>query len=125
MFEWNLLHHRLVSMFCLDLDGVLCVDPAKGVDDDSERYLPFLAGAQLLHQPTMPIGWNVTCRLEKDRAQTEVRLGEKGIAHPELVMMDCPNAAMRRAEGRHAAYKKEVYRSTRALWFIEAAATKM
>ncbi|MFO7704089.1 MAG: phosphoribosyltransferase, partial [Halopseudomonas sp.] len=27
MFEWDILHHLFLTLRCLDIDGVLCVDP--------------------------------------------------------------------------------------------------
>ena len=38
MFEWNYMHHGLLRLCCVDLDGVLCRDPTPEENDDGENY---------------------------------------------------------------------------------------
>lgn len=120
VFEWNVLHHPIVSRSCFDIDGVLCVDPTEAENDDGARYLGFLAEAVPLHRPRREIAMLVTSRLEKYRAPTEDWLERHGIRYGELRMLDLPDAAARRRLGAHAGFKAEVYRSSSCALFVES-----
>lgn len=121
VFEWNLMHHKhVLENSCMDIDGVLCRDPASRENDDGPRYEKFLSGADPFYLPTRPVGWLVTCRLEKYRALTEAWLAARGVRYRELVMMDFPDMAARRAANSYASYKAEVYTRTGAIMFIES-----
>ncbi|HSM37294.1 MAG TPA: phosphoribosyltransferase family protein [Longimicrobiales bacterium] len=120
-FEWNLMHtDALLSKCCVDIDGVLCPDPTAEENDDGPRYLEFVSETPPMYRPTGHIGWLVTCRLEKYREQTEAWLERQGIRYGELVMMDYPDAAARRAAGAYAAFKADVYGRSGAQFFIES-----
>lgn len=120
VFEWNILHHSLLDTFCIDIDGVLCRDPTPEENDDGENYREFLAGVEPKIVPNQPVGWLVTCRLEKYRAETEAWLDKHGIEYDNLVMMDYPDKETRQRQGDHAEYKASVYESTGAGLFIES-----
>ena len=120
MFEWNFMHHKHLALTCMDIDGVLCRDPLKHENDDGHKYNTFLSCADPLYLPTRPVGWLVTCRLEKYRAQTEAWLARHGVQYGELVMMNHPSQEARRAAGNHGEYKAEVYTRTGAQMFIES-----
>jgi uncharacterized HAD superfamily protein len=120
VFEWNVLHHPIVSRSCFDIDGVLCVDPTEAENDDGARYLSFLAEAIPLHRPRREIAMLVTSRLEKYRAPTEDWLERHGIRYGELRMLDLPDAAARRRLGAHAGFKAEVYRGSSCALFVES-----
>jgi len=120
VFEWNIMHHHILINCCVDIDGVLCRDPMPEENDDGERYLKFLTSVKPLVVPTKPIGWLVTCRLEKYRKITEEWLQRHGIQYNELVMMDLPDKATRVALGAHAKFKAQVYKSVNAALFIES-----
>lgn len=120
MFEWNVMHHEDLKYACIDIDGVLCRDPAEEENDDGARYLQFLENAAPLIIPTQPVGFVVTCRLEKYRSETERWLQRYGVKYGELVMMDSPDRRARLASGAHGAFKAAVYRDTGALLFIES-----
>lgn len=120
VFEWNVLHRSSLSTFCLDLDGVLCFDPDARQNDDGEEYLRFLDTAEPLLKPTRKVGWVVTSRLEKYREATERWLDRNGIEYGELIMMDYPDAATRRALIARSAFKAEAYRRTGAALFLES-----
>ena len=120
VFEWNVLHHPIVSRACFDIDGVLCVDPKPEQNDDGQAYLNFLAAAEPLHLPRREIAMLVTSRLEKYREQTESWLARHGIRYRELRMLDVPDAATRRRLGLHASFKAEVYRQSDCALFIES-----
>jgi uncharacterized HAD superfamily protein/adenine/guanine phosphoribosyltransferase-like PRPP-binding protein len=121
IFEWNLFHHRsLLPQACVDMDGVLCANPSSREDDDGERYLSFLAETRPFMQPSAEIGWIVTSRLERYRAETEAWLAEHGVRYRELIMLDYPNAETRKEMRINGANKADVYRRTGAALFIES-----
>jgi len=109
-FAWNLMHHPFIlDRACVDIDGVLCAEPAAGDDDDGERYRDFLESARPLLRPTCEVGALVTCRLEKYRPETEAWLKRHGIRYRELVMWDLPNRQARLNLGTHAEFKGAAY----------------
>lgn len=121
IFEWNFLHHAVLRNACVDIDGVLCVDPTPAENDDGPRYARFLAEAQPLHLPTVRIHRLVTSRLEKYRSQTEAWLKAHGIEYDHLSMLDLPDAATRRRLKAHAPFKTKVYQTdAKAILFIES-----
>lgn len=120
VFEWNVLHHPIVSRSCFDIDGVLCIDPEEHQNDDGAAYLEFLLGAAPLHRPRREIAMLVTSRLEKYRPQTEDWLARHGIRYRELHMLDLPDAATRRRLGAHGSFKAEVYRNSDCALFVES-----
>jgi len=123
-FEWNILHHSFLENSCMDLDGILCRDPSEEENDDGPRYRTFLRTAEPLRIPSVPIGWVVTCRLEKYRDLTERWLARYGVKHRNLYMMDLPTREARVRSDSHASYKAEIYRRTNATLFIESAYTQ-
>ena len=118
IFEWNLFHHSLLESACIDLDGVLCVDPP--VDDDGEIYTNYILNATPLFIPTSTIGTIVTCRLEKYRFQTETWLKQNNIKYHNLVMLDMPSRDERIKWGRHGEYKADYYSQHNEILFIES-----
>lgn len=120
VFEWNVLHHPLVSRSCFDIDGVLCIDPTEAQNDDGAAYMDFLLTAAPLHRPRRQIAMLVTSRLEKYRPQTEAWLERNGIRYGELRMLDLPDAATRRRLRLHGSFKAEVYREADCALFIES-----
>ena len=92
IFEWNFIHHVYLERACVDIDGVLCVDPGLDGRDDGATCLRALTGAVPFHRPTRRIGCLVTSRPEKYRPQTEAWLEQNGVLYDRLVMRD-PAAA--------------------------------
>lgn len=119
VFEWNVMHHPVIERACLDIDGVLCLDPAKN-EQEGGAYERFLTNAIPLHLPEFTIGTLVTSRLEKYRAQTEDWLGQNGVRYGELCMLDLPDAASRRRLRAHAPFKAEVYAFKESPLFVES-----
>jgi len=109
-FEWNIFHKRTLEECCVDIDGVLCVDPTASENDDGERYKRFLLNATPLMLPSTKIGVLVTSRLEKYRRETQQWLEKNRIEYHDLVMLDLPDAATRRKLRIHGKFKAEVYR---------------
>lgn len=111
MFAWNLMHHTNLEKACVDIDGVLCVDPTHEQNDDGERYLDFLRMANPLVIPTVRIGALVTCRLERYRNETVKWLSRHGVAYDELVMWDLPSKEARMKQGGHGSFKGDIYKN--------------
>jgi orotate phosphoribosyltransferase len=122
LFEWNILHHAILSQSCVDIDGVLCTDPTTAQNDDGPRYREFLQTAEPKYLPSVPLGWVVTSRLEKYRGLTADWLQQYGVQYKQLIMLDAPNAAARR--GQHARHKAAAYKQTGAKLFLESSATQ-
>jgi len=38
IFAWNLMHSWILEHACVDIDGVLCIDPTEEQNDDGPRY---------------------------------------------------------------------------------------
>lgn len=120
-FEWHALHRPFLSKCCVDIDGVICVDPTDLENDDGPRYRGFLENGKPLLLPSYPVGYLVTSRLEKYRDETEAWLRKHGVEYRELHMLDLPDAATRRRLGCHAAFKASVFKSIEtAELFIES-----
>ncbi len=120
MFQWNFMHHVLLENSCVDIDGVLCLDPSEQENDDGDAYRKFLREALPLYSPTRKIGWLVTSRLEKYRALTQEWLAANDIRYDRLVMLDLPNKAERQRLGVHGSFKADFYRKSDAMLFIES-----
>src|SRR5262249_6164020 len=41
-FEWNIMNQGALGYCCVDLDGVLCVDPTEEENDDGAKYIDFV-----------------------------------------------------------------------------------
>ncbi|MFQ5730915.1 MAG: orotate phosphoribosyltransferase [Planctomycetaceae bacterium] len=123
-FEWNVFHSALMTLACLDMDGVLCgdwtgieADEGPGLDD----YRRHLETVKPQHVPSYPLHAIVTSRLEKYRPETTAWLRRHGIRFRELVMSPFATAAARRGAGDTARRKADAYaRRERALLFVES-----
>lgn len=109
-FEWNIFHRDLLSHACVDIDGVLCLDPTEYENDDGERYVNFLLNAKPHIIPTYKIHSLVTSRLEKYRPQTEAWLKEQGVEYDHLIMLDLPDKESRQKLGAHATHKASYFK---------------
>ena len=109
LFQWNYMYHGLLKNACVDIDGVLCVDPTDEQNDDGEKYIEFLQSARPLCPTNYPIRALVTSRLEKYREQTETWLEKEGIVYEELYMLNLPNKEERIKMGAYAKFKSSIY----------------
>lgn len=109
VFEWNIMHHPFLTQACLDIDGVLCVDPTIEENDDGPNYRDFLSCTRPLFIPSVKVAHLVTSRLEKYRAETEEWLQRNGVQYGTLHMLDLPTAEERRRLNIHHKFKAEVY----------------
>lgn len=120
VFEWNIMHHSVITRACVDIDGVLCRDPMQHENDDGPEYGRFIETVEPLMIPTGEVDMLVTCRLEKYRRQTEEWLRRVGIKYRQLVMLELPTGEVRRRWGRHGEFKGEVYLRSGNSLFIES-----
>ena len=123
MFEWNIMHHPFLAQACLDIDGVLCVDPTDEENDDGPGYREFLCKTRPLFIPSVKVAHLVTSRLEKYRPETERWLQEHGVQYGQLHMLDLPSAEERRRLNIHHKFKAQVFgQEPLARLFIESEA---
>lgn len=121
VFEWNILNHKLLlADACMDIDGVLCPDPAGRDNDDGPRYRKFLSDTELRYKPATKVGALVTSRLEMYRPETEAWLAKHGIQYDRLIMLDLPSAEERRRLMAHAPHKAKAYMECGSRLFIES-----
>ena len=120
VWEWNIMDHLVLESACVDLDGVLCVDPTPEQNDDGENYLKFLANAAPKFIPKHKIKVIVTCRLEKYRTETIQWLKKHNVKYDKLYMMNLSDAITRRKLGHYADYKAKIFREVGATLFIES-----
>lgn len=111
LFEWNVMHRPFLAQCCLDIDGVLCLDPTDAENDDGLSYINFILNVTPLVVPSYRVGHLVTSRLEKYRSETEQWLEKHGFVYGQLHMLDLPDAQTRRHLDCHASFKAEVFRS--------------
>ena len=110
-FQWNYMYHPgLLPQACLDIDGVLCVDPTAEENDDGEKYRQFILNARPLFVPNDKVKALVTSRLEKYRPETERWLAENGVKYEKLYMLDLPSREERIRRGAHASFKAGIYK---------------
>lgn len=120
IFQWNIMNHRHLENACLDLDGVLCVDPTHDQNDDGEKYRKFCLNAKPLFIPYFKLGNIVTSRLEKYRSETESWLKVQGIEYEKLHMMQYKTAEERRKDKKYGDFKARVFINTNSILFIES-----
>lgn len=120
IFQWNFMHHQVLRKACVDIDGVLCLDPSESENDDGDAYLRFLQNATPYYSTTQKIGWLVTSRLEKYRGHTEAWLANVGVSYDNLIMLDLPSKKERQRLGCHGTFKAEFYRNCDSPLFIES-----
>lgn len=121
LYEWNIFHRDYLQHACLDIDGVLCVDPSQDEDDDGHKYINFLNNAKPYLLPSYKVHSLVTNRLEKYREQTEAWLKKYNIKYDHLVMLDTPTKATKYKTGIYMDHKANYFNSSSKLEvFIES-----
>ncbi len=120
VFEWNIFHKSVLERSCVDIDGVLCIDPTEDQNDDGDNYIQFLLDAAPFILPTYQIDSLVTNRLEKYRGQTESWLAKYGIRYKNLIMLDLPSKEARQRQGGHASHKANYFIRSGLDFFIES-----
>lgn len=124
-FQWNIMNHSILQKTCMDIDGVLCVNPTPEENDDGENYRHFLLNAPPLFIPKVTVGTLVTSRLEKYRPETVAWLEKNHVKYDKLVMLNLPDMAARQRANCHASFKaKEYSSSTDNMLFVESSMTQ-
>lgn len=119
IYPWFLWKTKRIKNFAVDMDGVLCRDCRKEENDDGVNYANFLKTADLKFKTSYPIGWIVTARLQKYRAETSEWLERHGIKYKNLIMGPWENNADRK-EANPGAWKASVYKKIASNLFIES-----
>lgn len=120
IFQWNILNSWVLANSCVDIDGVVCIDPTEEQNDDGYNYRDFLSNAEPLFLTDHPIGCFVTTRLEKYRALTEEWLKRHNLNYGELIMLDLPSKQERIKQNIHARFKADIYKGRPETLFIES-----
>lgn len=118
IFEWNLFHHQFLEKSCMDIDGVLNVDPE--IDDDGPIYRDFLINAKPKILPTVKIDTLISCRLEKYRSLTESWLKKHNIQYNHLILLNLPDKQSRITWGKHGEFKAKYYKEHSHILFVES-----
>jgi orotate phosphoribosyltransferase len=116
VFEWNMMNHKNIGRASIELDGVLCREPANGFYEEQISHVdPYLKSAK-------EIALIATQRLEKFRKQTEEWLRRHEIKYSMLVMRDesVYGDKLILSPEENAEYKKQILKeSYRPQFFIE------
>ena len=120
VFEWNLMHHEVLSASCVDIDGVLCRNPLPEENDGGSRYQEFLTCVEPCVRPGKRIATIVTSRLERYRPVTEEWLRRNKIDFDRLVMLTLPDGTSPATVEARAAFKARVFQESGAVVFVES-----
>ena len=124
VFQWNIMHHPYLSQSCVDIDGVLCIDPTEKENDDGPLYEDFILNAKPFFIPTVKINTIVSCRLEKYRKQTEKWLSKYNITYDNLILLNLPNKEARIKWNKYGEYKADIYIKSNCELFIESSSNQ-
>lgn len=120
IFEWNMMHHNLLSRSCVSIDGVLCKDPTEDENDQGSNYEYFLENVEPFFRPSRTIGFLVTNRLEKYRTLTEAWLAKHNVKYNTLIMSNLPDKAAGLKAKNRGELKANVYIKSNCVLFIES-----
>lgn len=120
VFEWNILNHKILENSCLDIDGVLCIDPTNDENDDGEKYTYFLENAKPKFIPKVKVKYLVTNRLEKYRKHTEYWLAKHHVRYEHLIMLKLATKEERQALAIHSSHKSSFYKTSGCILFVES-----
>lgn len=120
-FAWGFMNCDLLKTACVDMDGVLCVNPTNHQNDDGPRYVEFLKNTAQIYRPLRrPIHSIVSSRMEKYRPQTESWLSTHNVPYNHLILTNYRSASERQKDHRYAELKADYYKSVDCLYFIES-----
>jgi len=120
VFEWNVMHTSMMAHFCLDLDSVLCREPAMAPGRRQPPEALFGGASHFL--PRYRVGWLVTSRPERERASVEQALREQRVEYGELVMMEDESDTS--DPGVLCRFRAEVYVRTGAQLFVSGSVSR-
>ena len=125
VFAWNLMHRQDLAEACVDIDGVLCVDPTEDQNDDGPEYEMLLGKCATVVSSNM-----------RGRRLSHLPAGTLQTSNGELVAAawhqipragDVGSSEQRKriASNGHGEFKSSVYRTRAwASWFIESSAAQ-
>ncbi len=120
-FSWGFMNCDLLKTACVDMDGVLCVNPTNHQNDDGPRYKDFLINTLQIYRPLRrPIHSIVSSRMEKHRSLTEAWLKNHNVSYNHLILTNYLSASDRQKDNRYAELKAEYYKSVDCGWFVES-----
>lgn len=120
-FQWNLMQHPHSINWMMDIDGVLCFDPAP-FDDDGAAYARALKKARPLHLPKHKIPILISMRLEKWRKITENWLSRNKVEYGNLILCPYDTANERRKQCDYGLFKGRYYLISDCTLFVESSA---
>jgi len=121
LFSWGFMNCDLLKIACVDMDGVLCVNPTNHQNDDGPRYIDFLKNTVQNYRPLRrPIHSIVSSRMEKYRDLTSAWLKSHNITYTKLILTNYMSASDRQKDNRYAELKAEYYRSVNCGWMVES-----
>ena len=88
VFEWNIMNHKQISNFCIEMDGVICQSIHSDYFDNREEYVDAIEKAKPRFRFGKKIGYIITKRPKELRSQTELWLKKYDIKYKELIMQD-------------------------------------
>lgn len=118
LFQWNIFHHPVLGSSCVELEGVLCLEPDSKDAQGEEQYRDILRKANPLVLPTYKLHTVVTYRSETYRELTLRWLEENNIEHDNLVMSDVPSTRKKEDFEGYAVRQANHYRSSVTRLFI-------
>lgn len=116
VFAWNVLNSAFLSHCCVDIDGVVCLDP---VGTSEDQYRQFIEHATPLSCPLYPVGAFVSGRSKDYEQGTAQWLKKQGIEYKELVLHPGKRGQIDDA----ATFKARFYKSSHYELFIESHAS--
>lgn len=117
LFEWNWWRSGKLLYCCLDIDGVICLDPTRDQKRDPEQYRHFLGNASPLYLPRKGVGALVTGRSAAFRTETEDWMRRNGVKFQKMHMFDGPSP---RDKEKHSRSKADFYRKSDYGLFLES-----
>lgn len=112
IFFYNLFKHKVLKHTYMDLDGLICADPAH--KDDTVDYVNSLSKLKLKHKPQLKIKAILTNRLEEHRAATAQWLAKHNILYDILYM--APNRASRVNNN----FKRDILNRDKPLLYVDS-----
>ncbi|PYZ95082.1 phosphoribosyltransferase [Salipaludibacillus keqinensis] len=84
--EWHLFHCGIVKKYCINIEGVLCLEPSDDQKTNNSNYIEYILNAPPLIVPSGKVNCLITNRPEKYRNETHSWLEKQGIEYDNLIM---------------------------------------
>lgn len=120
VFEWNLMHHKVLSNSCVAVEGVLLKGIQSKDSQEIDSYSRLLKTAQTCFKPTVPVCYLVSQQPEKHRPQMEAWLKAQNIDYEKLVMTGLIDGKTQKSPNKQATRKTLVYQESGCTLFVES-----